>query len=263
MAKLSMFFLGLILTFFNSHFVYGETTTQVDTNKPITISAAISLKNAFEDIRDEYLNEYPAAKIDFNFGASGSLYQQIKNGAAIDVFASADKFTMEKALEDGLMEEETTVDFAQNHLVLILPTSSNLEVKHLEDLGQTEIKRIALGSPNSVPAGNYAREALKKAELYESLEDKFIFTQNVRQALAYVEQNHVEAGFVYETDAKVAGEERVKIIYRVPLETAVTYPIGLVKASYNREAALAFLEFIQTPISQKILEYYGFSPIND
>lgn len=263
MSKLSIFFWGIMIALFGGQLTYGETTPSSEKNEPIMVSAAISLKDAFEEIRDQYLKQHPDVKIDFNFGASGSLYQQIKNGAAVDIFASADKLTMENAIKDGLMEVATTTDFVQNHLVLILPATSSLEVGGLEDLTQTGIKKIALGSPNSVPAGNYTREALKKAGLYEVLEDKFVFTQNVRQALAYVEQHHVEAGFVYETDAKVAGENQITIVYRVPLETPVTYPIGLVDASNHKEAALAFLKFILTSESQEILSRYGFSPVND
>jgi len=224
----------------------------------IIVSAAASLNNAFKDAAAGFEKKYPDHKVMFNFAASGTLLQQIDKGAPVDVFASADQKTMNLAVEKGLIDETARQDFAVNSLVLIVPASSSLTISGLADLAG--VKRIAIGNPDSVPAGRYAKESLEKADLWEKLKEQYIYTQNVRQALDYVVRDEVDIGFVYGSDANLV-KDKVKNVLEVSLEKPVTYPIAPVKKSEHAEAARLFVDYILSDEGQKILSDYGFSAV--
>lgn len=223
----------------------------------LTVSAAASLKEAFNDLNQHFEKKYPQHKVSFNYAASGSLLQQISNGAPVDVFASADLNTMQQAKEKGLLGGEQK-NFVKNALVAIVPKDSALKINALQGLTSPAIKRIAIGNESSVPAGRYTMGALKKDHLDGTLKDKFILTQNVRQALEYVASGNVDIGFVYKTDSTVMAD-KVKVVYEVPLENPVIYPIATIKASKAPAAAQQFVDFVLSPEGQSVLEKYGFS----
>ena len=116
---------------------------------------------------------------------------------------------------------------------------------------------IALGTPESVPVGRYAKQVLEKAGLWQQLQPKFIYTQNVRQSLDYVFRGEVDAGFVYATDAAVS-PVKVRIALEVPLERPILYPIAAVKSSGNVNRAVDFIAFVRSSAGQAILAKYGF-----
>lgn len=223
----------------------------------VTVSAAASLTNAFKEIAQHYQSQYPDAKVSLNFGASGALLQQIAKGAPVDVFASADQETMDTAEKQGLVVASDRRDFVRNTLVLIEPVDSKINIKRLEDLNQTGIKRIAIGNPASVPVGRYTIHVLEAAKLWPVLETKTINTQNVRQSLDYVARGEVDAGFVYATDAAIM-KDKVKIVLEVPTTTPISYPIAKIKDSTHSEEAKRFIGFLFLPQSQAILSQYGF-----
>lgn len=223
----------------------------------VTVSAAVSLTNAFKEIAQNYQTQYPDAKVALNFGASGALLQQIAKGAPVDVFASADQETMDAAEKQGLIVNTDRRNFVRNSLVLIAPSYSKLSLKRLQDLSQLEVKRIAIGNPASVPVGRYTLHALEAAKLWPALESKAINTQNVRQSLDYVARGEVDAGFVYATDAAIM-VDKVKVAFEVTLDVAITYPIAPIKESKNSEEAKRFISFLSSPQSQAILSKYGF-----
>lgn len=223
----------------------------------LTVSAAASLKEAFNDINVQFEKKHPEHKVSFNFAASGSLLQQISNGAPVDVFASADLTTMQQAKDKGLLLGESK-NFVKNALVAIVPTDSKVTIKNLNDLEGAAIKRIAIGNESSVPAGRYTMAALKKASLDEKIKDKVILTQNVRQALEYVASSNVDVGFVYKTDSTVLAD-RVKVVFEVPLENPVIYPIAVIKDSKAPAAAQQFVDYVLSSDGQAVLAKYGFS----
>src|SRR5512143_2876166 len=149
----------------------------------LVVSAAASLTNAFGDIGKGFEADNPGVKVVFNFGSSSTLLQQIVKGAPVDVFASADMETMDKALKKGVVDAWSVVIFAGNTLVLAAPAGSS--VTGMKDLMGGSVKRIAVGKPETVPAGRYAKEALVKAGCWDSLEPKFIYAESVRQVLDY------------------------------------------------------------------------------
>lgn len=223
----------------------------------ITVSAASSLKDVFQEIGRKFEQVHQGHTIDFNFGGSGSLLQQIRHGAPVDVLASADLANMQAANEGGILQNNRHTHFVKNELVLIVPADSDLKLETLNDLQNDAVNRIAIGNPSSVPAGRYTAGALKKAGLDETLKDKTVFTQNVRQALEYVASANVEAGFVYGTDAKIL-PDKVKVAFSVELEQPVVYPIAVLKDSQEPYLARQFVDYVLSEESRAIFDQYGF-----
>ena len=232
---------------------------QPATNREITISAAISLKNAFEDIGKLYGLQNPGVKLNFNFGASGDLARQIEAGAPVDVFASAAPKDMDDIDRKGMIAPNSRKDFARNTVVLIKPVHSTIGLSSLKDLLRGDVKRIAVGNPKTVPAGRYAEEALRHFSLWEALKDKLVFGENVRQVLDYVARNEADAGLVYSTDAAVRGTD-VKIVEKLPADShqPAVYPIGVIKGTKEEPPARTFIDAVVSPEGQKILSQYGF-----
>lgn len=222
----------------------------------LVVSAAASLTNAFRDIGKSYEAVHPGTTVLFNFAASDVLLAQIAKGAPADVFASADQSAMDRASQDGLVAPASRRDFAANALVLIVPAAAE-PVTGLSALTAPRFKRIALGSPQTVPAGRYAKEALDRAGLWTALDAKLVFAQNVRQVLDYVAREEVEAGFVYATDAAIV-PDKVGVALDVATATPVRYPIAVVKESRHTEAAGAFVDFVTGAAGQRTLSRYGF-----
>ncbi len=225
----------------------------------ITVSAAASLKETFEAIGELYENKYPDDSVDFNFGGSGALYQQIKNGAPADVFASADLKSMKDAEKSNLVLGDVATIFAKNDLVAIVPIDSKHTIKKLDDLKNNEFKQIAVGNPDTVPAGRYTNAALETAGVTESVKDKLIYSQNVRQVLEYVASNHVDIGFVYGTDAQIQEGKKTKRVLEVELENPVLYPIAVLANSKEQKAAENFVDLVLSEEGQEILQKAGFA----
>ena len=223
----------------------------------LTVSAAASLTQAFQDIGAQFENKNPGTKVKFNFGASGALMQQIANGAPVDVFASADTDTMDKAVAKGVVAAADVKVFTTNKLVVIVPLQSKTALQQLADLKKPDIKRIAMGTPASVPAGHYAQGSLEKAGLWNEVKDKVINTTNVRQALDYVSRDEVDAGFVYASDAQLM-QDKVKVAMHVTTLTPIQYPIAPVMGSTNKNSSVKFIQFLQSPLAQATLKKYGF-----
>ena len=223
----------------------------------LVVSAAASLTNAFGDIGKKYEKTKPGTKVLFNFAASGQLLQQLSRGAPVDVFASADQRTMDKAEKQNITVRGTRENFVRNKLVVVVPANSNVAIANLDGLDSADVKRIALANPESVPVGSYAKQALEAASLWDKLRDKYISTTNVRQSLDYTARGEVDAGFVYLTDALVM-PNRVKIAFEVPSAAEILYPIAAVKGNGNENGARDFIAYLKTETAQKILQKYGF-----
>ena len=221
----------------------------------IVVSAAASLTDAFKDIGRDFEGANPGVKVIFNFAASGTLLQQIVQGAPVDAFASADLETMDKARQKGVVDASTVKNFAGNKLVLVTPKGS--PVKGLKDLGKDAVKRIAVGKPETVPVGMYTREALEKDGMWVGLEPKFIYAESVRQALDYVVRGEVDAGFVYATDAAIVAD-KLRVVTGVGGHKPVAYPIAAVAASKNPGLARKFIEYMLGDKGQAVLAKYGF-----
>ncbi len=223
----------------------------------IIVSAASSLTNAMTDIGRDYERVHPGQKVVFNFSGSGALVQQIARGAPVDVFASADQVTMDRAAQQNLIVAATRTNFARNALVVIAARAMQAPPKALADLANPGISRLAISNPDSVPVGRYSKEALEAAGLWDAIREKSLNTQNVRQSLDYVARGEAQAGFVYRTDAAVM-PDKVDIRFEVPTRTPILYPIAAVKGNGKEKAAMKFIEFVRSGAGQKILARYGF-----
>jgi molybdate transport system substrate-binding protein len=234
----------------------------------LTISAAASLTGAMQDIKALYLKENPGVGIALNLGGSGLLAAQIVQGAPVDIFAPAGRGPMRKLLEKGLVDSLQVRVFARNRLVLIVPDSTlasgsrsgraGFRLEHLSDLLRPEFRRIALGNESTVPAGFYAAQTLRQAGLYDRLKPKLIPAEDVRQALQYVIEGVVDAGFVYATDLEVSDPVRVAIQIPSSAHDPIVYPIAPLLGTEHLKEAERFIEFVLGPKGQAVLNGRGF-----
>ncbi|WP_294996016.1 molybdate ABC transporter substrate-binding protein [uncultured Stenotrophomonas sp.] len=223
----------------------------------LTVSAASSLTESFRELGTAYEKAHPGTRVDFNFAASGVLLQQISRGAPVDVFASADETTMDQAQQQGLLAAGSREVFAVNALWVVVPPQSTAAPRALKELAGAGVQRIALGNPDSVPVGRYAKGALEAAGLWPSVQGKTITTQNVRQSLDYVARGEVDAGFVYATDAQ-AMPDRVRRAFAVPVSGRIAYPLAVTRASTQPAEAKRFTAFVRSAQGQAILARHGF-----
>ncbi len=220
----------------------------------IHLSVAASMTDAVKELSATYQKKTADVVLLANFASSGALAKQIAQGAPADIFISANPKWMTYLVDEKRIPTETVRTFAYNSLVFV--GAKGLPVVSMQDL--VHLKRIAIGSPQSVPAGQYAEQAFKAAGLYDALKDKLVMAQDVRQALVYAERGEAEGAFVYKTDALLAKE--AVILFEVPqaLYTEVAYPIGLTAEGADNKDAKAFYDFLKTDAAGQILKKFGF-----
>lgn len=222
----------------------------------IVVSAAASLTESFTEAKAAFEKANPGEKVTTNFAASGPLLQQIEQGAPVELFASADQETMDKAQTKNLIDVPSRVTFAGNTLALIAPAQGK-PLAGLKDLTGANVARIAIGNPDSVPVGRYARDALQAAGLWDAIQPKLIPGNSVKQVLDYAVRGEVDAAIVFGTDAKAAGA-KVKLVETLGGHKPITYPIAVVAASKKKDAAKKFMDFMLSAAGKEILGKYGF-----
>ena len=242
----------------------GDDSSNGDTSSEETvtlnISAAASLQEAMVELEEKFKEIEPNVKLEVNLGASGSLQQQIEEGAPCDVFISAGEKQM-TALEDkDLLLEGTNKTLLTNDLVLV--ASEGTEIKDLETLDTDDITKIAIGDPESVPAGKYAKEVLDNTKLYDKVENKLVLAKDVKEVLSWVQKGSADAGFVYLSDTVGAKGIKVALTTDEDTHSSISYPIAVLKASEKQDKAKAFENFLLSDDGQTILEKYGFKKAN-
>jgi molybdate transport system substrate-binding protein len=248
------FALGLL--FFVS--TSADFSTSAQNEGEILVSAAISLKNAFEEIGSMYENQ-TGIRARFNLGASGLLQKQIEGGAPVDVFASAGEKQIDELQAKELIFADTRRVLARNVLVLAVPIRSRLSLHSFAELVSPALERLAMGNPKTVPAGEYAQEALRNLKLWDNLQPRLVLAENVRQVLDYVARGEVEAGMVYASDVLTA-RGKVAIAAYAPegSHAPILYPIAVVKGTRYRSNAQRFIDLAVSKTGQRVLEKYGF-----
>ena len=225
----------------------------------ILVAAAASLKNAYEDeLIPMFEEQYPGVTVEGTYDSSGKLQTQIEEGLEADVFMSAATKQMKALDEEGMIASDTIVNLLENKIVLIVPAGSDSKIDSFEKIG--DAASIALGDPESVPAGQYAKEALTNLIVWDSIQDKVSFGTNVTEVLNQVAAASADAGIVYATDA-TSKADQVTVVAEAPegsLEKKVIYPVAVVKATTHEDAAKAFVDFLQTPEAIAVFESYGF-----
>lgn len=251
-------FVGLwllsILLFFSGNQPAAQETRE------ITVSAAISLTDAFNDMGRAFEARVKGVKIHFNYGASGALAGQIAAGAPVDVFASAAQKDALDLDQKGYLVPNSIKIFSANAVVLVQPAEAKATLTTFADLNKNEIRKIAMGNPATVPAGRYGLEVLQFLKIAEAVKEKLVYAENVRQVLDYTARDEVDAGIVYATDA--ATRTAVKVMAQAPegSHTPVLYPVALVKGGKNENLAREFIAFVLSAEGQNILRKYGFMP---
>ncbi|WP_066458788.1 molybdate ABC transporter substrate-binding protein [Anaerotruncus rubiinfantis] len=241
----------------------SEEASEAAAGEPVElmVSAAASLTDCLTEMKALYEAENEGVTLTFNFGASGALQQQIEQGAPADVFFSAGKKQMTALSEAGLMNDATVKDILENKVVLIVPAGGE-KIESFEALADTSITQIGVGEPSSVPVGQYTEEAFANLGLTDKLKDKLVFAKDVREVLSWVETQNVQAGIVYETDAKIS--DKVEICCAAPegSHKKVIYPVGVTRDSTAPDAAKAFVDYLFGDEAKDLFVKYGFSPVS-
>ncbi|QNR66217.1 molybdate ABC transporter substrate-binding protein [Paenibacillus peoriae] len=237
----------------------SQTSSKTAETTELTISAAASLTDALKEIQHSYESIHTGIKLNFNFGGSGALEKQIEQGAPSDLFLSASTKNMKSLVDQQLIDTKKQKTWLTNELVAVIPADGTMNIASVTDLTKKEVKKVAIGIPESVPAGNYAQEALTKAKLWDTLQSKLVQAKDVRQVLQYVETGNADVGFVYKTDALTS--QKAKIAFEVDPTTysPVEYPIGIVKATKHIQEAEDFYAYLQSQESLNIMAKYGFT----
>ena len=212
------------------------------------------------NLETEYKKHKENVTLVVNYGSSGSLQQQIEQGAPCDLFISAGQKQMNALKDKGLLLDGTTKDLVENSLVLV--AAKGVEITSFDDLKSDKITHIAIGEPESVPAGKYADEVLTNTDIKDSISNKLVFAKDVKEVLTWVASGNADVGFVYLSDALSSDSVTiVEKINEVNEHSPITYPVSVIKASTKADDAKEFEDFLFTDEVQKIFEKYGYKSV--
>jgi molybdate transport system substrate-binding protein len=230
---------------------------KVEEKKSVLVLAATSTRDALEEMAKDFQKE-TGVEVKVSAGASNALAAQIESGAPADLFLSASAEWAAHVADRGHAAERR--DLLGNTLVLVVPKGNPAGVETPADLAAGKAERVALAGEN-VPAGKYARQALKKAGVLGKLEQgkRVVTGKDVRATLAYVEQGEAEAGIVYATDARIS--DQVEVVYTFPAGShdRIVYPLVLLREPANRDGARRFYDYLLAPGRKAAFEKHGFT----
>ncbi|ADU27107.1 molybdate ABC transporter substrate-binding protein [Ethanoligenens harbinense] len=238
----------------------SSSATSSEPSVTLTVSAAASLTDVLKDVESAYKKAHKNVSFTNNFGASGTLQQQIQNGADADIFFSAAESNMDALDKAGLLLSGTRQDVVGNTIEFIIPKGQK-PITSLSELTSDRFKQIAIGNPASVPAGKYAQQILTEQNIYNSISPKLVQGTDVRAVLNYVETGNAEGGFVFSTDAKTSTKVEKGFDIPASWQPKINYPAAVVKASKNADAAKTFVTYLSASDAQKIFGKYGFSKV--
>ncbi len=224
----------------------------------LEVAAAASLAEALDEVAAAWRGAPGGAAVRANVAASNTLARQLEHGAPADVFLSADEAQMDRLEAAGLLIPGTRVDLLTNRLVIVTPARSALRLASARDLLQPAVERLALGDPEAVPAGVYARRHLEALGLWRDLSPRVVAADSVRGALAAVASGNADAGLVYRSDA--LGQPRVRIALDIPADEGprIVYPAAILRASRRPELARRFLDYLRGPQAAEVFGRRGF-----
>lgn len=212
----------------------------------------MEVERIFEEQNDE-------VDISFNFASSGTLSKQIEQGAPVDLFLSANLGNFNDLIEKNLISEDQAEHLLKNELVFIAPLdSSTTSIKQI-----TQADKIAIGIPETVPAGEYAKEALISLGLWDVVQKKLILAKDVRQVLSYVETRNVEGGIVYKTDSETSDQIIEVSSFDSSLYSPIIYPMGIIESSKHKEEVTLFYKFLKKEKAKEVFEHHGFNVVNE
>ena len=230
----------------------GEQQSKTD---DITLFAAASTIDIMNEVISSFEKE-TNVKILTNYASSSTLAQQISQGAEADIFLSANLKWVDFLEQKGMIDKR--INLLGNKLVAVLPANSSITIGQVTDLLQDSIKNIAMGEPESVPAGIYAKQAFTALQLWQPVKKKMISGIDVRQVLVYVEREEVQAGIVYKTDALQSRKVKVALEFSTDLTGKIVYPLALIKREHPSDQALAFYQYLNASKMKELYKKFGF-----
>ncbi len=228
-------------------------------NEVLRVSAAVSLSDALSAVAVEY-ERATGVSVVLNLAGSDTLATQLVAGAPADVFVSADGWQMDRVEDAGITVAATRIDLLSNQLLVVVPSTGGPQVTEVDDLRSSQVRRIAIGDPDSVPAGVYAKQYLESVRLWDDLRSKVVPTRDVRAALAVVAAGNAEVGIVYRTDLVGAGG--VSVAFEIPIDQGppIRYPAAATSGA-SEAAARRFLAFLSGDMARAAFEDAGFIPL--
>ncbi|MEH7098275.1 molybdate ABC transporter substrate-binding protein [Neobacillus vireti] len=226
----------------------------------LTVSAAASLQDVLNGIKTDFEKSHPNVIVNYNFGASGALQQQISQGAPVDLFFSAAEDKFDQLVKEGLIEKTKGKDLLGNELVLVVPNHSNKGIHSFEDIIKSD--KLSIGTPEAVPAGQYAKETLEDLNVWNRVKGKVVYAKDVRQVLTYVESQNVDAGVVYKTDALSSKKVKIAATANEKTHSPIVYSVGVIKSSTHPKEAQLFYDYLQTKKSLESFIDYGFKGLD-
>lgn len=220
----------------------------------IVVGAASSLTNVMEELGPKFTEE-TGIDIKLSYASSGTLKNQIEDGAPIDVFISASENKMNGLKSNSKIDKVSNL--LKNRIVFVVNNSYSLDIKEPKDLLGTE-NLLAIGEPETVPAGNYAKEVLLSLDLWDKINGQNIYGKNVRQVADYLNAGEVSSAFIYKTDLSILKNEYTYYLISEDLHKPIIYPMGIVTESLKRDEAIVFQEFLQSDMAKNIFLKYGF-----
>lgn len=234
----------------------GQEQTGQEENTRLMVAAASDLRFAFEEMGQAFTAQ-TGIPVVFNYGATGQLAQQIANGAPVDVFAAADAKTIEGLADQGIMVKDSLCRYGEGRLVLLNSPALSEPLTSLEELLNPQVKKIAIANPQHAPYGLAAKEALINSGLWEKVQDKIVYGENIRDAMTLVESGNADVGLI--SHALVINSDLNYTLIDAKLHNPIIQTMGMVAAGKNQNEARAFIQFVQGPEGQKILQKYGFT----
>ncbi|OTA21533.1 molybdate-binding periplasmic protein ModA [Xenorhabdus beddingii] len=229
----------------------------------VTVFAAASLTNALDDIAAQY-NKEKQGDVVASYASSSTLARQIEQGAPADIFISADQQWMNYLSDKQSITENTRHTLLGNQLVLIAPKESKLEKIDInQDTKWTTLLaggRLAVGDPDHVPVGIYARQSLQYLKAWDAVNPHMARTHNVRSGMALVERAEVPLGIVYGSDAIASNKVKVVGVFPPESHKPVEYPVAIIKG-HEKQAVRDFYDYLKTPEATAIFKRYGFNPL--
>lgn len=236
----------------------GVITANIITKVDLTVSAAASLKDALTEVKELYRQEKPNTKMTINFAGSGTLQQQIEQGAKVDLFISAAALNIEALKSKDLLVDSSIKNLLGNKLVLIAPLGAKTPTGSFSIVADASVKKIALGEPGTVPAGKYAEQVFTHLKILDQVKAKTVYGSDVKQVLNWVETGNVDFGVVYLTDARISNKVAVIATANQASHNAIVYPAAVIKASKNYTASRDFVNFLTSSQAKAVFNKYGF-----
>jgi molybdate transport system substrate-binding protein len=233
-----------------------QSSDSGQSNHPeIVVAAAANLTDAFAEVGSRFTSK-TGIRVVFSFGGTAELAKQIENGAPFDVFAAADTEHVDSLVQKGVLTPGTRALYARGRLVLWLPPGSNLRVQRIEDIVAKEFDRIAVAKPDVAPYGRATVESLRALGIWEQVEPKVIYAQNVSQAKQYASTGNTEAAFI--PLALVPAGSGTHIEVSDSLHRPIDQSLAIVGSSANQAAAHQFVEFLLSDEGQEIMIRKGY-----